>query len=147
MSRPAVDRMVELSLESGGCVKFDLKAWDDRLHRALCGVSNRRTLENFRYLSRLTGERPGTDRKIGPPLLIASTLLVPGYVGMDQVQRIAEFLAELDPNIPYALLAFHPAFEMSDLPTTSRRQAMDCLAAAQSAGLKWVRLGNVHLLA
>jgi pyruvate formate lyase activating enzyme len=74
-------------------------------------------------------------------------LLVPGYVAADQVRQIACFIAELDPTIPYALLAFHPAFEMSDLPTTSRQQALDCLATAQAAGLHRVRLGNVHLLA
>ena len=141
MSRSALEEMAELSLESGGCIKFDLKAWDEPLHRALCGASNRRTLDNFRYLSAWTRRRPD------PPLLIASTLLVPGYVDVVQVEAIANFLVELDPRIPYALLAFHPSFEMTDLPTTSRGHAMDCLTAAQSAGLKRVRLGNVHLLA
>ena len=46
---------------------------------------------------------------------------MPGYIDATQVGRIAEFIAGLDPSIPYALLAFHPAFEMNDLPTTSRR--------------------------
>jgi len=141
MSRAALVPMAELSLESGGCIKFDLKARDDSLHRALCGVSNRRTLENFEYLSGWTGRRPD------PPLLVASTLLVPGYVDAAQVERIARFVARLDPGIPYALLAFHPAFQMNDLPVTSRRQAMDCLAAAEAAGLQRVRVGKVHLLA
>jgi pyruvate formate lyase activating enzyme len=43
-------------------------------------------------------------------------------------------------------LAFHPAFETSDLPTTSRRQAEACFAAATDAGLTRVRIGNIHLL-
>jgi pyruvate formate lyase activating enzyme len=133
--------MAELSLESGGCIKFDLKAWDDSLHRALCGVTNRRTLRNFEYLSAWISRRPA------PPFLVAATLLVPGYVEADQVSLLARFIARLDRNIPYALLAFHPAFEMTDLPVTSRRQAESCLAAARDAGLKRVRLGNVHLLA
>ncbi len=60
--------------------------------------------------------------------------------------RIAEFIARLDPSIPYALLAFHPAFEMSDVPPTSRRQAERCLAAAEDAGLTRVRVGNAHVL-
>ena len=133
--------MAELSLESGGCIKFDLQAWEDSLHRALCGVSNRRTLENFELLSR------SIDRRPDPPLLIASTLLVPGYVEAKQVRQIARFLVGLDQSIPYALLAFHPAFELSDLPTTPRQQALDCLAVARAAGLQRVRLGNVQLLA
>ncbi len=140
MSRSALTQMAELSLESGGCIKFDLKAWDSSLHRALCGVSNRRTLGNFEHLS------GWIDRRPDPPLLIASTLLVPGYVEADQVRRIAGFIARFNASIPYALLAFGPAYEMGDLPITSRRHAMDCLAAAEGAGLTRVRIGNVHLL-
>ena len=41
----------EISLNSGGCIKFDLKAWDEGLHIALCGISNKRTLENFELLA------------------------------------------------------------------------------------------------
>lgn len=130
-----------VSLESGGCVKFDLKAWDEPLHRALCGVSNRRTLGNFEYLAGWIRRRPD------PPLLVAATLLVPGYVEADQVGQIASFIVRLDPMIPYALLAFHPDYEMRDLPCTPRRQAEECLAAAKAAGLSRVRLGNVHVLA
>jgi pyruvate formate lyase activating enzyme len=141
VSRSALHDMAEVSLDSGGCIKFDLKAWDNSLHRALCGVTNRQTLENFTYLA---GWR---ERRADPPLLVASTLLVPGYVDAEQVRRIAEFVARLDPDIPYALLAFHPAFEMIDLPVTSREEAMACLSAAEAAGLRRVRLGNVHLLA
>jgi pyruvate formate lyase activating enzyme len=140
VSRPELEQMAELSAESGGCIKFDLKAWDDSLHRALCGVTNRRTLGNFELLSSWISHRPD------PPFLVASTLLVPGYVEAEQVRRIAGFIAQLNPDIPYALLAFHPAFEMTDLPATSRDQAEKCLAAARDAGLSRVRLGNVHLL-
>ncbi len=140
MSRSVLTEMADLSLESGGCIKFDLKAWDDALHRALCGVSNRRTLANFEFLAGRIARRPD------PPFLIASTLLVPGYVDAEQVRQIAQFIARLDRTIPYALLAFHPDFEMGDLPTTSRRLAMECLDAAQAAGLTRVRIGNVHLL-
>ena len=133
-------QMAELSLNSGGCIKFDLKAWSEELHVALCGVSNSRTLDNFRLLAGYTKIRSS------PPLLVASTLLVPGYVGKEEVAGIAAFISSLDPDIPYALLAFHPDFSMSDLPTTSRRQAMECLEVAKAAGLSRVRLGNIHLL-
>lgn len=131
---------IELSLNSGGCIKFDLKAWSEELHIALCGVSNKRTLENFQLLAGYTKKRPS------PPFLIASTLLIPGYVDKEEVFRIASFIACLDSSIPYALLAFHPDFLMTDLPTTSLHHAEECLQAAESAGLWRVRLGNVHLL-
>ncbi len=141
MSRPLLKQAAELSLESGGCVKFDLKTWDEPLHRALCGVSNRRTLENFEHLSGLIRKRPD------PPFLIAATLLVPGYIDAEQVGKLARFIAGLDPHIPYALLAFHPDFEMNDLAVTSRGLAVECLDAAKRAGLGRVRIGNAHLLA
>ncbi|NWF77313.1 MAG: radical SAM protein [Chloroflexi bacterium] len=130
----------EIALDSGGCIKFDLKAWDEGLHIALCGISNKRTLENFQLLAEYAQKRPK------PPLLVASTLLVPGYVDGQEVSNLARFISSLSPEIPYSLLAFAPQFMMRDLPTTSRRHAEECLAEAQAQGLKRVRLGNVHLL-
>lgn len=138
---PAVlDKMVETALESGGNIKFDLKAWDENLHIALTGVSNRRTLENFARAGKLVRERPE------PPLLVANTLLVPGYIDAEEVRLLARCIASIDRNIPYSLLAFHPQFHMADLPVTSRELAERCLDAAREEGLSRVRLGNVHLL-
>jgi pyruvate formate lyase activating enzyme len=129
-----------IALESGGCIKFDLKSWDERIHRALTGFSNVRTLGNFRLAASLARTRPT------PPALVASTLLVPGYVDAVEVGRLAEWIASLDPDIPYSLLAFHPQFYLSDLPVTTRQEAESALAAAQAAGLTRVRIGNRHLL-
>lgn len=140
MTPALADRMFELALRSGGCVKFDLKARTDSLHRALTSASNQLTLRNFRRLASRISERPD------PPPLVASTLLVPGYVGAEEVGVIASLLAELDPALPYSLLGFAPHYLLSDLPTTSRAQASACLMAAREAGLTRVRLGNVHLL-
>ena len=138
---PALLRQAaELSLTSGGCIKFDLKAWSEELHIALCGVSNKRTLENFKLLAKYTEKRPS------PPFLVTSTLLVPGYIDKEEISHIAAFIASLNPHIPYALLAFHPQFMMNDLPSTSRRHAEECLETAKAQGLTNVRLGNIHLL-
>jgi pyruvate formate lyase activating enzyme len=135
-----LDQAVDLSLRSGGCIKFDLKAFDENLHVALTGVSNRRTLENVRRAAARIAERPD------PPLVVAATLLVPGYVDAAEVGRIARFLADLDPSIPYSLLGFHPHFFVPDLPRTSVRHADEAEAAARAAGLARVRVGNRHLL-
>jgi len=135
-----LDRMLQLSLESGGSIKFDLKAWDERIHLALCGASNRQTLANVEAVAARMEERPI------PPLLVVSTLLVPGYVDEEEVGAIASFLARLNPEIPYTLLAFHPDFLMRDLPCTSRGHAFRCREAALAAGLRTVHVGNLHLL-
>ncbi len=140
MNPRLLEKMLNLSLKSGGCVKFDLKAWDERLQMALCGVGNRRTLDNFALAAKWIGRRKE------PPLVIASTLMVPGYVDEQEVSRIAKFIAGLDLDIPYALLGFGPHFHMPDLPCTSRAHAEKCYQAALDAGLKRVRIGNAFLL-
>ena len=134
-----LDQAVDLSLRTGGCIKFDIKALNESLHLALTGVSNRRTLENFRRAASRNRER-------ATPLVVASTLLVPGYVEAGEVGRIAAFIAEVDPTIPYALLGFHPHFFVPDLPRTSVRHAEEAEATARAAGLTRVRIGNRHLL-
>jgi pyruvate formate lyase activating enzyme len=126
--------------DSGGCIKFDLKAYDERVHLALTGVSNRRTLENFAEAAERHASRPEI------PLVVASTLLVPGYVDAEQVGAIARFIAGINPDIPYALLAFSPNFYLHDLPCTSVQHAQEAEAAAREAGLTNVRVGNRHLL-
>ena len=140
MHKGFLDEMLELSLNSGGCIKFDLKAWDDNLHKILTGVSNKRTLENFLYAGQKASLREN------PPLIIANTLIVPGYIDTKEIRGIAAFIAGVNPEIPYSLLAFYPHFYMSDIPFTSKMLAWDCLKAAEKEGLKRVRMGNVHLL-
>ncbi len=135
------DLASKLSFETGGTVKFDLKTWDDNLNRALCGVSNKPTLKMFRKIA----DKYFRDR-LEPPVLTASTLLVPGYVDAEEVRHLASFIASIDSRIPYTLLAFYPQYVMNDLPTTSRKIAYECLESAEKAGLQHVRLGNVHLL-
>lgn len=139
MSFAMLKKAAKLSMESGGCIKFDLKAWNENLNLALCGASNEQTLRNFEWLAEY-----GRQRK-EPPFLIASTLLVPGYVDVEEVENISKFIGDLDPNIHYSLLAFHPEFYMEDMPTTSRRHAEECLKTARKY-LRNVRIGNVHLL-
>ena len=140
MAGNMLNDMAESSVPTGGCIKFDLKAWDETLHLALTGVTNQQTLKNFKKLAERIPERPE------PPPLIASTLMVPGYIGAEEVGQIATFIKDIDPNIPYSLLAFHPQHEMHDLKPTRRKQAQDCLNAARKAGLQRVRIGNQHLL-
>ncbi|MEM2994460.1 MAG: radical SAM protein [Candidatus Bathyarchaeia archaeon] len=140
MNPHLAEKAAECALKSGGNIKFDLKAWNETLNIALCGVSNKTALENFR----LIGEKFHSKRP-ELPLLSASTLLVPGYVDAEEVESIAKFISQINPNIPYTLLAFYPCYVMDDLPTTSRKQALECQKAAEKH-LKNIRIGNIHLL-
>ena len=140
MKETYLSEMAGLSMQTGGSVKFDLKAWNESIHLALCGVTNRQTLTNFETLAATARQR------LAPPFLIASTLLVPGYVDEVEVSAIAKFIARLNPDIPYSLLGFTPHFYLKDLPRTSRDHAQRCRKAAERAGVNQVHIGNVHFL-
>jgi pyruvate formate lyase activating enzyme len=140
MNQRLAEEAAEIALKSGGNIKFDLKAWSEELAISLCGVSNKPTLENFCKIGeKYYGKRPEL------PILTASTLLVSGYVDAEEVENIANFISQISPEIPYTLLAFYPCYVMSDLPTTSRKQAIECQNAAEKH-LKNTRIGNIHLL-
>ncbi len=140
MQEPWLKPLLDSSLGNGGIIKFDLKAFSEEIHLALCGVSNSQTLKNFAWLAGHFQERPEM------PLLTASTLMVPGYVDLDEIHGLARFIARLNPEIPYSLLGFYPNFYLTDLPVTTRDFALQARQAALDAGLKQLNLGNIHLL-
>lgn len=124
---------------TGGTLKFDLKAVTPGIYKALTGISNSVVLRNFRELSAAKRERDGE-------FLVASILLVPGYIDLPEVRNLCKFIAECDPSIPTALLGFSPHHAMSDLPRTSRNHAKAALEISKEAGLENVRIGNLGLL-
>ena len=130
-----------LAVETGGILKFDLKAYSDPLNRALSGVSNRASLRNFAMLA----DSLPFDDSTYPPLM-ATTLLVPYYVDENEVAAIAQFLENLNrPTLEYSLLVFYPKHLMADLPVTPLRQVQRCYDAAKQH-MKRVHVGNQGLL-
>jgi len=130
----------EISMESGGGIKADLKCWSTEILYALSGIEHRQAYENFEWLSKRHRERPEV------PFARASTLLVPGYVDEEEIRALASFIADLDPTIPYSLLAFHPCYHMCDMPYTRREDAELFLRICEKEGLQRVRIGNPWLL-
>lgn len=139
-SEDLVQKAAELSFESGGNLKFDLKCFNPFLSLALSGVNNRAAYRNFENIAKRYKES-----RQGLPLITATTLLVPGYVDAQEVESITRFISTLDPTIPYGLLVFYPAFMMRDLPVTPIRQVIDCYQVAKKH-LDKVHVGNLHLL-
>ena len=86
LNEKLLDEVIKIALESGGCIKFDLKCWTEELSMALCGVTNKRSLENFVKVSSFIKQRSV------PPLLIASTLLFPGYIDEHEVKKFSTMI-------------------------------------------------------
>ncbi len=127
-------KAAELSHESGGTVKFDLKAFNPFLHLILTGRDNKQTLRNFEKIY---------DKF--PDVLSATTLLVPFYVDEKEIEGIAKFIASFDDKIPYSLLVFHPDYRLYDLPITPKKQVERCYSIAKRY-LRRVHIGNLFLL-
>ena len=139
-NRNLVEKCMKIALKSGGNIKFDLKTYNEKLNIALCGVSNKRTLENFKFLAE---NYFGTRKNL--PEMSACTLLVPGYTNHEEVEQIAKYISSINDEIPYSLLVFHGDYQMKDLPLTPRDQAFKCLKVAKKY-LKNIHLGNQFLL-
>jgi pyruvate formate lyase activating enzyme len=135
-----VESALKISLITGGNAKFDLKYYSSTLSQIISGVSNEQSYKNFKHcFDKFYNERPRN------PVLTATTLLIPGYVDQNEVESIAKFLAELDCDIPYSLLVFHPQSFLTDLPITPKKQVKQCYNVAIKY-LTRVQIGNKHLL-
>ncbi|MEM0467658.1 MAG: radical SAM protein [Pyrobaculum sp.] len=135
-----LDAVVETSLKSGGIVKFDLKAYTPSVYRALTGGEVDVVLRNFKKAARRFYER----REV--PLLVASILLVPGYVDLVEVDLLTKFISFVNPEVPTRFLAFHPDYLLDDLPPTSIKHAYEAVKIARENGLVEVSIGNEWLL-
>ncbi len=133
----------QLALESGGNIKFDLKAPPSEtspLSEVLSGVPNDASYENFSLIA----DQYYPERK-ELPVLMGCTLLVPGFITAKEVGQIARFIAKFDTKIPYSLLVFHGDWNFADLPRTPKKQVLAAKEAAEMY-LDFVNIGNLHLL-
>jgi pyruvate formate lyase activating enzyme len=73
-----------------------LKAWDAGLHRAYTGRDKDAIFNNF-----AAAFRQGLEMK-------ANVVFIPGYVDLDQVEAVAEWLAKLSPDIPFHIMGYIP---------------------------------------
>jgi pyruvate formate lyase activating enzyme len=77
-------------------VKLDIKAYTNSVHKWYTGLSNRPVLNAVRYLCECK-----LDFRV-------ETVLMPGVVDIAEIERIAYFLAQIDPQIRYKVVKFTP---------------------------------------
>jgi pyruvate formate lyase activating enzyme len=133
-------KWADCALASDGCIKIDLKTYNENLNIALCGSSNENTKRNIELVAQYM------ERREHPPILIVSTLLIPGYIDESELEAMAEFISSINKDIPWSFLGFYPHFRFDDMPCTSRAQADMALRIAKVHGIKNTHLGNIRLL-
>lgn len=111
--------------------KIDLKAYSDRTYRQLGGV-----LENVLDTIRRA-------KAMGFWVEIV-TLVVPGLNDSEaELRGIGDFIAEVSPEIPWHVTAFHPDYRMMEPTRTSADILMQAYEWGRQAGLKFVYPGNL----
>ena len=82
-------------------VEFGVKAITDSLNIHYTGRSNKPVLENL-----------VKTYQMGKKIIVES-VLIPEYIDIDEIERIAKFVASVDKNIPFMIL---PYFKSADNP-------------------------------
>jgi len=113
----------------------DLKAFTEGFYRRLCFAHLAPVLESLEVLVKDLGV--WTE---------VTTLLIPGLNdGEAEVAALAGWLAErLGPDVPLHLTAFHPDFQLTEVPPTPPATLARARRQALAAGLRHVYTGNVH---
>jgi pyruvate formate lyase activating enzyme len=112
--------------------KVDLKTFSDRNYRQLGGV-----LDNVTATIR--------DLKARGFWVEIVTLVVPDFSdNPDDLKRMAEFLASVDPLMPWHMTAFHPDYKMTDgYRRTTAEDLAKVVEYGRQAGLKYMYPGNL----
>ncbi|HWE05006.1 MAG TPA: AmmeMemoRadiSam system radical SAM enzyme [Tepidisphaeraceae bacterium] len=112
--------------------KVDLKTFNPQNYRQLGGV-----LENVTQTIR--------DLKQRGFWVEIVTLVVPGFSDdADDLKRMAEFIASIDPLMPWHMTAFHPDYKMTDgYRQTTPDDLWRIVQFGMQAGLKYMYPGNL----
>jgi len=129
MSRAALD-MIEPYLDG---INVDLKAFTEEFYREQCQARLEPVKRNIAHIARETDV-----------WIEVTTLLIPGLNDSEEELRaMAEWLAEVDPEMVWHVTAFRPAYQMLNRPPTSQRALARAYEIGKQAGLHYVYVGNV----
>lgn len=125
------------ALKEAGVDSFwlDIKAYDGTDHKWLTGCFNRNILK-----------LPEEIVKRGFVLEVLS-LYIPNLVETNQLKKIARLLFDVDPEIPFTILAFFPEHQMKRYKSPKVSEMISAYNEVKAVGLVNVRLGNAGIFA
>jgi len=113
-------------------INIDLKSFDSDFYRRLCSARLEPVLENIARFWR---------NKIWVEV---TTLIIPGENDSpEELEKIAHFLFQISPDLPWHVTAFHPDYQLLDKPATPRKKLIETWQIGKKAGLNYVYLGNI----
>jgi len=112
----------------------DLKSWHEEYYRETCSGRLKPVLNSIHRMKEL-----GIWVEI-------TTLLIPGENdSQEEIMNIADFIADVDVNMPWHISAFHPSYKFMDRRSTTEEMLERAREIGQQAGLHFVYLGNVQI--
>jgi pyruvate formate lyase activating enzyme len=118
------EQSFERVLGFASSVTFDIKAFDDEVHRAVTGAPVAPVLRNAGLIG---AEHPGQ--------LWEYRILVIPDITHGQVEPLCEFIASIDRSLPVCFLAFRPNYVLEGHPGADAALMERCLETARGAGL------------
>jgi pyruvate formate lyase activating enzyme len=113
-------------------INIDLKSFSNKFYTQICKAKIEPVKANIKKYF-----KAGISTEV-------TTLLIPGYNDSDEeLQQIAQFLAGISKDIPWHISAFHPDYQMLDVPVTKHEDLLRAYKIGRQAGLNYVYLGNI----
>jgi pyruvate formate lyase activating enzyme len=128
----ATPEAIGLLAEVIDAANVDLKSFDDRVYRRLCGARLAPVLDGL------------VAMRTAGIWLEVTTLVIPGLTDdRDGLRTLAGWIVEaLGPETPWHVSRFFPAHRMLDVPPTPLATLADAAAIGRAAGLQHVYVGN-----
>lgn len=112
---------------------IDLKAYNKRFYRELCKVPDFEPVKESIIYARKKGI-----------WVEVTTLIIPDWNdNEDEIRAEAEFLASVDPEMPWHVTAFHPDYKLLDREPTPPESLIRARKLGMMAGLRHIYCGNV----
>ncbi len=112
-------------------INIDLKSFRDEFYKKICGARVQPVLDTIVRC-----------REAGIWVEV-TTLLIPGMNDEDQeLTNIAAFLAKIDRSIPWHVSGYHPAYKMTEPPSTPESTLLRARRIGLDQGLHHVYTGN-----
>ncbi len=110
----------------------DLKSFRDDFYRDICRGRLAPVLESIRLM-----------KEMGIWVEV-TTLILPGVNDSDgELEKIVDFIAGVDPCIPWHISRFHPDYEVRDITPTPVETLRRAYQTGNRGGLRHVYIGNV----
>jgi len=110
----------------------DLKGFNDRRYKEICGARLKPVLDNIRLM-----------KEMGIWVEV-TTLIIPTLNDSEEeLREIAKFIKEIDDGIPWHVSAFYPTYKMTHLYRTPPETLHKACSIGKDVGLKYVYTGNI----